>query len=143
MMRDEVTEGVIGAFYEVYNVLGYGFLEKVYEMALALEFSRRGLKFSRQVPIEVCYKGDIVGNYVADFLVEGEVIVEVKAIRELSVCDESQLLNYLRCTGKSVGLLLNFGKKAEVNRKVFETARRDDVYCGDRERLKGVTGEGE
>jgi len=70
MKHEELTEKIIGAFYEVYNVLGYGFLEKVYEMALASEFSRMGLKFSRQVPIEVCYKGDVVGEYVADFLVE-------------------------------------------------------------------------
>ena len=118
MERDEITEGVIGAFYEVYNVLGYGFLEKVYEMALASEFSRRGLKFSRQVPIEVCYKGDVVGNYVADFLVEGEVIVEVKAMIGLTGADENQLLNYLRATGKSVGLVLNFGREAEIKRKV-------------------------
>lgn len=119
MERDEITEAVIGAFYEVYNVLGFGFLEKVYEMALACEFARLGLGFSRQVPIEVCYKGDVVGEYCADFLVEGEVIVEVKAIIGLTGSDEAQLLNYLKATGKSVGLLLNFGKKAEVRRRIF------------------------
>jgi len=119
MERDEITERVIGAFYEVYNVLGYGFLEKVYEVALASEFSRRGLKFSRQIPIEVCYKGDVVGAYVADFLVEGLVVVEVKATLGIVGSDEAQLLNYLKATGKSVGLLLNFGKKAEVKRRVF------------------------
>ena len=120
MKHEELTEKIIGAFYEVYNVLGYGFLEKVYEMALASEFSSRGLEFSRQVPIEVCYKGDVVGEYVADFVIGGKIIVEVKAIIGLTGADENQLLNYLRATGKSVGLVLNFGKKAEVKRRVFE-----------------------
>ena len=114
-----MTEGVIGAFYEVYNVLGYGFLERVYEMALASEFGRRGLKFVRQFPIEVCYKGGVVGSYVADFLVEGKVIVEVKTVIGLGGVDEAQLLNYLKATGKSVGLILNFGKKAQVRRRVY------------------------
>jgi len=123
MKRDDITEGVIGAFYEVYNVLGYGFLERVYEMALASEFSRRGLRFSRQVPIEVCYKGDVVGSYVADFLVEGKVIVEVKAMIGVGGVEAAQLLNYLKGTGKKVGLLLNFGKKAEIKRMIYETAR--------------------
>ena len=118
-----MTEKVIGAFYEVYNVLGHGFLEKVYEVALAVEFSRRGLKFGRQFPIQVCYKGEDVGNYVADFLVEGEVIVEVKAMIGIGGGEEAQLLNYLKATGKSVGLILNFGKKAEVRRRIFERAR--------------------
>ena len=115
-----MTEGVIGAFYEVYNILGYGFLEKVYEMALASEFSRRGLVFARQVPIEVCYKGDVVGDYVADFLVDGKVVVEVKAAKEFCEKDGAQLVNYLRGTGKEVGLLLNFGEKAEIRRRVLD-----------------------
>ena len=97
-------------------------------MTLASEFSRRGLKFSRQVPIEVCYKGDVVGEYFSDFLVsprddsgdpDGLVIVEVKAMIGLTGSDEAQLLNYLKATGKDVGLILNFGKKAEVRRRVF------------------------
>ena len=115
-----MTEKVIGAFYEVYNVLGFGFLEKVYEAALAVEFSRRGLKFGRQFPIEVCYKGEVVRSYVADFLVEGEVIVEVKAMIGVGGGEEAQLLNYLKATGNGVGLLLNFGRKAEVKRKVYD-----------------------
>jgi len=114
-----VTEKVIGAFYEVYNVLGPGFLENVYEGALAVEFSRRGLKFGRQFPIRVCYKGEIVKDYIADFLVEDLVIVEVKAMVGVGGVEEAQLLNYLKATGKSVGLILNFGKKAEVRRRVF------------------------
>ena len=120
-----MTEKVIGAFYEVYNVLGAGFLERVYEGALAVEFSRRGLKFGRQFPIEVCYKGEVVRNYVADFLVEGLVVVEVKAMIGVGGVEEAQLLNYLKATGKKVGLILNFGKKAQVRRRIFETTRGD------------------
>ena len=123
MEDDEVTEKIIGAFYKVYNFLGYGFLERVYERALAIEFENIGLKFGRQVPVEVLYSGKVVGNYIADFIVEGRVVVEIKAIRELTECDGKQLLNYLRVTGKEVGLLLNFGRKAEIHRKVFDTAR--------------------
>ena len=119
MKDEELTEKIIKAFYRVYNSLGYGFLEKVYERALAVEFGRMGLVFGRQVPIGVVYEGVPVGDYVADFIVEGRVIVEVKAIRELTDCDGKQLLNYLRVTGKGVGLVLNFGREAEIKRKVF------------------------
>ena len=119
MMHEEISEKIIGAFYEVYNILGDGFLERVYELALAVEFERVGLKFGRQCPIKVSYKDVIVGDYVADFLVEGEVVVEIKAKRELSSADEAQLLNYLKGAGKEVGLLFNFGRKAEFKRRVF------------------------
>lgn len=118
-MHEDLTEKIIGCFYKVYNALGYGFLEKVYERALAVEFSKVGLRFGRQVPLKVKYEDVIVGDYVADFIVEDKVVVEVKAIRELTECDGKQLLNYLRITGKSVGLLLNFGREAEFKRKVF------------------------
>jgi len=123
MKYEGLTSDIIRIFYKVYNVLGYGFLEKVYENALAVEFRREGLKFGQQVPVRVFYEGEVVGDYVADFIVEGKVVVEVKANCGLGVSDESQLLNYLRCTGKDVGLVLNFGKKAEFKRKIFETAR--------------------
>ena len=121
MIDEELTEKIIGAFYKVYNSLGYGFLERVYERALAVEFGRLGLKFGRQVPIKVLYEGVIVGDYVADFVIEDSIVVEVKAIRELTDCDGKQLLNYLRITGKEVGLLLNFGRKAEIKRRVFSS----------------------
>jgi len=119
MKDEELTEKIIGAFYKVYNLLGYGFLEKVYERALAVEFEKMGVKFGRQVPIKVLYEGVIVGDYIADFVVEDKVVVEIKAIRELTDCDGKQLLNYLRVTGKEVGLLLNFGRKADFKRRVF------------------------
>jgi len=123
MMHEELTEKIIGAFYRVYNVLGYGFLEKVYENALKIELRKSGISFESQVSIKVYYDGEVVGDYFADFVIEGKVVVEVKAIRELSGSDGKQLLNYLRATDKDVGLLLNFGKKAEVKRKIFESAR--------------------
>lgn len=123
MKYEELTDEIIGVFYRVYNSLGYGFLERVYENALKIEFSKIGINFENQVPVRVFYEGEVVGEYVADFVVESKVVVEVKANLGLGVADESQLLNYLRCTGKDVGLLLNFGRKAEVKRKIFETAR--------------------
>lgn len=124
MRHEELTKEVIRIFYKVYNTLGYGFLEKVYENALRIEFGKAGLDFDCQAPVQVFYEGEIVGDYVADFIVEKKVVVEVKANVGLSVSDESQLLNYLRCTGLEVGLLVNFGKEAEFKRKVFETVKK-------------------
>ena len=120
MKHEDITEKVIEVFYKVYNTLGYGFLEKVYENALKVEFRKSGVVFESQVPIRVFYGGEIVGDYVADFVIEGKVIVEVKAVREMSSVHENQLLNYLTCTDKEVGLLLNFGEKAEIKRKVYD-----------------------
>jgi len=124
MKHEELTERIIGVFFRVYDVLGFGFLEKVYENALKIAFEKEGLSFENQVPIRVIFEGDVVGEYFADFVVEGKVIIEVKANCGLGDSDEKQLLNYLRATDKDVGLLLNFGKKAEFSRKVFEEARR-------------------
>lgn len=119
----ELTGQIIEAFYVVYGRLGHGFLEKVYENALALELRERGLRVKQQTPISVLYNGVVVGEYFADLLVEGCVIVEIKAVEKL--CEEhlAQLLNYLKATEIEVGLLLNFGPKPETKRKIFETAR--------------------
>lgn len=124
MIYEELTEEIIGIFYKVYNELGHGFLEKIYENALALEFRKVGLEFAQQVPIRVLYEGEVMGDYFADFVVDGKVVVEVKANCGLGENDEKQLLNYLRATDKDVGLLLNFGEKADVKRKVYEKARK-------------------
>ena len=118
MKHEELTERIIGVFYRVYNELGFGFLEKIYERALAFEFKEEGLVFERQVPIKVFYKGEVMGDYYADFIVEGKVVVEVKAIKEIGEAEGIQLLNYLKATGKEVGLVLNFGREAEIKRKV-------------------------
>jgi GxxExxY protein len=114
-----LTSRVIGAFYETYNLLGYGFLERVYENALALQMQADGLEFERQPGLEVCFKGTRVGIFRADFLVEGKVIVEIKAVEHLLPAHDAQLLNYLKATNIPLGLLLNFGPKAQVRRRIY------------------------
>ena len=120
MKYEELTGVIIDVFNKVYRVLGYGFLESVYVRAMCFEFEDRGIKFENEFFVNVIYEGRVAGKYVADFIVEDKVVVEVKAIREVSEADERQLLNYLRCTDKEVGLLLNFGEKAQVRRKVYD-----------------------
>ncbi|MFT4526417.1 MAG: GxxExxY protein [Bacteroidia bacterium] len=119
-LHSELTGQIIKAFYNVYNELGYGFLEKVYENAMLIELERLALSSKAQVPIKVFYEEVEVGNYFADLLVENQVIVELKACSTIADEHEAQLLNYLRATDVEVGLLLNFGKKPEHKRKVFE-----------------------
>ena len=108
----ELTYAIIGAAMEVHKVLGSGFLEAVYEEALAFELKRLKISFERQKVIEVYYKGAVIGHYKADFLIEKKVIVELKAQKMLTPIDEAQLINYLKATGIQVGLLLNFGTKS-------------------------------
>ncbi len=115
----ELTSEIIKRFYTVYNVLGYGFLEKVYEKALKYEFEKAGLLVERQKPINVFYENELVGEYFADLLVENKVIIELKAAEGICEEHENQLINYLKATDIEVGLLLNFGKKPEVKRKIF------------------------
>jgi GxxExxY protein len=115
----ELTEEIIGCFYRVYNTLGSGFLEKVYENSLAVELAENGIVAQQQVPIHVSYKDVPVGQYVCDLLVENKVIVEVKAVRIMRPEHEAQILNYLKATGVEIGLLLNFGQKPEVRRRLF------------------------
>ncbi len=113
----ELTKEIIGAAFEVWKVLGYGFLEKVYENALLVELKSRGIAVERQPDISVRYKGTLVGHYTADLFVDGKVIVELKAEKEYNSKHEAQLLNYLKATGIQVGLLLNFGEqKCEFKR---------------------------
>ena len=120
----DVTELIIKAFYTVYNTLGYGFLEKVYQNALAIELHKLGLEVIQQARIAVYYDGQVVGEYFADLLVAGVVIVELKAVKRLLEEHEAQLLNYLKATPYEVGLLLNFGPKAEIKRKAFDNSRK-------------------
>ena len=110
----DLSERIITAFYNVYNTLGYGFLEKVYENAMIIELERMGLPVKAQWPLNVFYSGKIVGEYFADLLVGESIIVEIKAAKNLSSENEAQLLNYLKATQIEVGLLLNFGPKPEV-----------------------------
>jgi len=125
LLHEELTEIIIKSFYTVYNKLGYGFLEKVYENALLLELKNQGLNCSKQVPIEVYYDDTSVGNYFADILVEDKIILELKA-GEGSLIEEHELLliNYLKATDKEVGLLLFFGKKPIFKRKIFTNSSK-------------------
>jgi GxxExxY protein len=116
---NELTEKIIGAFYDVYNALGYGFLEKVYENALKLELESRGHRVVNQMPIKVLYRNEIVGDYYADLLVEDKVIVELKSAERIIVEHEMQLFHYLKATQIEVGLLLNFGPKPQIKRKLW------------------------
>jgi GxxExxY protein len=119
MLHEEITSDIINAFYHVYNTLVYGFLEKVYENALAKELAKRGHAIKQQVPIQVLYEGETVGEYFADILVDDKVILELKVAEEIAEAHEAQLINYLKATNTQVGLLLNFGPKAEFKRKIF------------------------
>ncbi len=123
----DLTEKIIGAFYRVYNTLGYGFSEKAYENALAIELRKLGLKVEQQARIVVYYEGEVVGEYQADLVVNDVVIVELKAVRQLADEHEAQLLNYLKATPIEVGLLLNFGPKAEIKRKVYDNERKGSL----------------
>ena len=113
----ELTEKIIRCVFEVHNVLGSGFLEKVYENALLEEMQKKGLKAISQVPISVVYKGKNVGEYTSDIVVEDKIIIEIKAVENIIDIHELQLKNYLKATGLEVGLLINFGKNVEVRRK--------------------------
>ena len=118
---NNITYAINGAVFEVNSVLGAGFLEKVYENALLIELQRRGLKAESQVPLTVSYKGEVVGEYYADIVVEGQVILELKAAEQLQKIHKAQLLNYLQATGFKVGLLVNFKHpKADVKRLVLD-----------------------
>ncbi len=124
LLHEELTNAIIKTFYEVYNELGYGFLEKVYQNSLFLELKNKGFKVEAQKKISVYYKGIEVGEYYADLIVEDLVILELKAAEYIVKDFENQILNYLRSTDCEVGLLLNFGKKPEFKRKIFENYRK-------------------
>jgi GxxExxY protein len=121
----EITDKILNAFFKrVYPALGYGFLEKVYRNALALVLRQDGLKVEVEFPIQVYFEGQLVGEYFADLLVNDKVLVELKAVDFIRNEHEAQLLNYLRATPHEVGLLLNFGKKADFRRLVFDNERK-------------------
>jgi GxxExxY protein len=122
-----ITEKIINSFYTVYNILGYGFLEKVYENAMLIELRKAGLDVAPQAPIKVFYNDQIVGEYFADLIVGNSVIVELKATAKLSVEHEAQLLNYLKATRHEVGLLLNYGPKPEFKRKVYDNTMKGNL----------------
>ena len=119
MEYQELTEEIIGCAYRVYNRMGFGFLESVYEKCMLIELKKAGLNPDSQKPIKVCYDGEVVGDFVADIIVDDTIILELKPVRRVVRAHEVQLVNYLVATGKPIGLLLNFGeRKVEVKRKV-------------------------
>ena len=124
LIHKDLTERIIGVYFEVYNELGHGFLESVYEEALVMALAAAGLAVRRQVELPVWFRGSKIGDFRADLLVDEKVILEVKAVRALEPAHEAQLLNYLRCTEVEVGLLLNFGSKPQFRRFVFENERK-------------------
>ena len=114
----ELTEKIIGCAYRVYNKMGFGYLESIYEKCLLIELKKDGLKTEMQVPITVYYDSEIVGEFIADVIVEGVIIIELKSVRRIVKAHEMQLVNYLVATRKDIGLLLNFGEnRVEVKRK--------------------------
>ncbi len=124
LLHKEITDIILKCYYNVYNALGYGFLEKVYNNAMFNELIEAGLNCEKQKPIKVFYKDKIVGDYFADIVVNDKVIIELKACEALCEPHEMQLINYLRATDIEVGLLLNFGKKPEFKRKIFTNDRK-------------------
>jgi len=106
---NDITERIIGCSYTVGKVLGYGFLEKVYENSLAIELEKNGLRYKQQYPVNVYYDDRIVGEYVADLLVEEKVLVELKSVKELANAHVAQCLNYIKATNHKICLLINFG----------------------------------
>lgn len=119
LKHQELSEKIIAAAYKVHNELGYGFLEKVYKNAIAIEMGENGLNCVLETPLKVLYHGKEVGDYFADIIVDDKVVVEIKAINKLDMVHEVQLVNYLKATGINVGLLINFGRSVEVRRRVF------------------------
>ena len=119
LLHRDITDKIIKAFYNVYNSLGYGFLEKVYENAMMIELRKMDLQVQKQVPIKVYYEEQLVGQYYADIMVEETIIVELKAAEGLCEEHEFQLINYLKATELEIGLLMNFGKTPLFKRKIF------------------------
>jgi GxxExxY protein len=117
MFLEEITKEIIGSAYTVYNQMGFGYLELVYEKCMLIELGEKNLKVEAQTPIAVQYKGNMVGNFIADIVVDEMIIVELKSVSKLVKAHEVQLVNYLVATGKPLGLLINFGEKTvEVRR---------------------------
>lgn len=131
LKHKDLTEAIIGVFYEVYNELGHGFLESVYEKAFDLALRSKGLDVLRQIDVPVWFRGQKVGDFVADILVNKCVLLELKAARTLDTAHEAQLLNYLRATEIEVGIIFNFGIKPEFRRLVFENSRKRVQHVGE------------
>jgi GxxExxY protein len=124
MIEEQLTGEIIKIFYKIYNNLGYGFLEKVYHNAFIIELTNAGFKVESKKPVVVFYSGVAVGVFEADLVIEGKVILELKAKEALHPAHEAQLVNYLRATDVEIGLLFNFGKEPEFKRKYFSNKNK-------------------
>jgi len=125
LLHHDLTEKLIGAFFNIYNQLGHGFLESVYEQAFSIALAENGVFFERQIAVPVWFHGQKIGDFRADLLVDRKIIVELKTGRDIEPAWEKQLLNYLRATDVEVGLLFNFGPTAQFRRYVFENKRKN------------------
>jgi GxxExxY protein len=119
MKHQELTGQIIQCAFKVHKTLGFGFLETVYQNALLIELAKSGLKAAKESPIRVSYDGQPVGEYVADILVEDRIILELKSVKDLHPAHEAQLVNYLKATNLEVGLLINFGERVSIKRKIL------------------------
>lgn len=124
MQHGELTEKIIGVFYDVYNELGYGFLESVYEESLVISLREAGLRLERQLAIPVWFRGHQVGQFRGDILVEGKVLLELKSTRTIEAAHEAHLLHDLKSTEIEIGLLLNFGSRPQFRRLLFDNQRK-------------------
>lgn len=122
--HSELTQSIIGVFYDVYNDLGYGFLESVYRNSLQLALREKGLTVEAELPVPVFFRGNKVGDFRADIVVNGLVLLELKATETIAIAHEAQLLNYLRATSLEIGLILNVGPKAQVRRLLLDNDRK-------------------
>lgn len=125
ILHKKITDGILKAYYDVYNQLGYGFLEKVYQNAMYFELKSQGFKVEAQKQIKVYFKNQLVGEYYADLLIEDKVIVELKACEVLMNVHIAQIMNYLKATESEVGLLLNFGEEPEFKRIIYTNDRKN------------------
>lgn len=124
LIHGELTDRILKVYYEVYNEQGPGFLESVYQRCMVIALTECGLEARQQVPISVSFRGHMVGEFLADIVVNGFVLLELKAIRAIDAAHEAQVLNHLRAITLEVGLLLNFGAKPEFRRFAFENSRK-------------------
>jgi len=126
MKHKELTAKIIECAYKVHNTLGFGFLETVYQNSFLIELIKVGLRSEKEKKIQVYYDNQLVGDYMADIIVEDKVILELKSVKDLHPAHEAQLINYLKATGLEVGLLINFGESVEIKRKVFSHQPPED-----------------
>ena len=124
LLHRDLTDKIIGIFYDVYNELGFGFLESVYEDAMVIALEEAGLRVERQVPTPVWFRNKLLSTFEVDLIVNGVIIIELKAVKQIAEAHIAQLIHYLRATSVEVGLVMNFGHKPEFKRRAFENSRK-------------------